>query len=705
MTQIPESIALIDYSHIVRSNFARVGPDETGSLTLKTLSAIRSASAHSIVCLDSKPYWRSQRFEGYKAGRKIEPELVNIWERTLERVRAEGYNIAKAPNEESDDVMSTLARVFSQEYGCLDVRLVTQDKDVVQCLSDRVRQFYPTMGKADEFEIRGPDFPLKSKDWGWHEKNARSPGGPGVCVADAALLQAIMGDASDKIPGVAGIGVVMGAKLINCYGTPGEHMKTLAAIADACVAAAGAAKLAGKEIPAMWRNWAEGMALLPKWLELTTLRTNVELELHPLKYLERIEPAQLVQEEELGDANDSEFIEEIDAEAEADWDRIAEETRQREAMELEYAENKRRAEDLISSPRTVVTEPITPASTGAGRVVSATFSDGSPAAVVGSAVVGKAIVGADPNAAEFMKRAAAERAIPAEGGLFNPDGTPYVRTPETQKVLDKELARDRADASPKAGSATPASSSQRVGAAPAASGSSSAPPSATPTTTPGPASASETASTGSAPSAQSAPPSVVPSSQGPKKPEKVVEIETSALAVVDAPWALATQPRSGKEMLQTAEVLWNSRFFEAFKSYRGVFAVMALGRELGMGYAEALEAFHIVKDRPYPKAVWILSRCQKHRDFFNGFYIVSSSDATQCTIKAKHRAIDEILVFQYTIQEAEQQGHTTGANKDNWRKSPRSMLRARAITGSSKEWCPGATYGMPSAEEAEDYGA
>jgi hypothetical protein len=132
-----------------------------------------------------------------------------------------------------------------------------------------------------------------------------------------------------------------------------------------------------------------------------------------------------------------------------------------------------------------------------------------------------------------------------------------------------------------------------------------------------------------------------------------------------------------------------------------VFSVMALGRELGMGFAESLQAFHIVKEKPYPKAKWILSRCQKHPDF--DYYLVAESTETYCLMRAKHRRIEKELAFKYTIEEATLAGHTTGINRENWRKSPRSMLRARAITGSASEWCPGAAYALPSAEEAEDY--
>src|SRR5690606_13192248 len=153
-------------------------------------------------------------------------------------------------------------------------------------------------------------------------------------------------------------------------------------------------------------------------------------------------------------------------------------------------------------------------------------------------------------------------------------------------------------------------------------------------------------------------------------------------------WALAAQPSTAKEMLAIAGVLFNSRMYSQFGSERGVFAIMALGRELGMGYAEALEAFHNVKDRPCPKAKWLLARMQKHPDC--EWIMITHADEKSATIKTRHRKVDDVMSLTFTIERAISAGFVSGPNRHNWEKIPRNMLRARVITEAYGDWYPGA---------------
>lgn len=609
---IPQSIAIVDFSHMLTVNFHAVGADGAGDQTIHQLRNIRSGAGHTVIALDSKPYWRKTVFDGYKAGRKVEPELVNIWERTLQRVQDEGFNTARAPGEEADDIMATLARIYSEEYGCQDVRLVTQDKDVLQVVNDRVKQLYPILGDRGEFEIRGADHVLK--EWGVHPE-------------DLALLLAMMGDTSDKIPGIKQIGKTIGAKLITAYGTRGKHQQTMAAIAEALVAATKASELDGK-LPAFWKNYAAGMAELPKWLKLTTLNRNAALELHPLKYLERIEPKQLAPEDEHDAAEPS------DADDSVDWDHVVADTEERERQEM-----------------------------AAALPVGTTKSSPPP--------VGAPIIGKDPRAEEYLAKAAAARELAAQPGAT----APGAETLESAAQAWERKAAGEVDESGRARKSEP----------------------------PAPKAEAAPAGTASTATAAATPPTseVVPSTQGPARTERPeIRSAETALARVAAPsWALSAQPQTASELLDIARVLWNSRMFEQFGSHRGVFTVMSLGRELGMGYAESLESFFVVNDKPFPKAKWILSRMQAHPDMIS--CIVAHADDKSATIKAKHRVLGD-LSFTYTIEMAARAGFTTGKNRGNWERIPRNMLRARAISMACGDWCPGATFAMRSWEEAQD---
>jgi 5'-3' exonuclease len=133
---IPESIALVDFFHMLTVNFKAYAaaptddarPNAAGFRTLEQLAAVRTSCGHVVVCMDSPPYWRKKLYPDYKGKRaEREPEWKAVVDWTLERVRLGGYNIAQATGEEADDVAATLARVYSQEYGCTDVRIVGAD--------------------------------------------------------------------------------------------------------------------------------------------------------------------------------------------------------------------------------------------------------------------------------------------------------------------------------------------------------------------------------------------------------------------------------------------------------------------------------------------------------------------------------------------------------------------------------------------------
>ncbi|HLT18676.1 MAG TPA: 5'-3' exonuclease H3TH domain-containing protein [Thermomicrobiales bacterium] len=261
---MPASIALVDFSSLLSVHFhARAkdgGVNDAGQATLDQIASVRDSVERVVVCLDWPPYWRKQRFEGYKELRDRDPAKGHIIRWTLDRLEADGYQLARCRGQESDDVIATLARVYS-EAGCDDIRIVGEDKDLLQCVSETVRLMVPT---GDGYEPRGPEYVSKKYD---------------VRPDQFALAQAINGDDSDSIPGIKNLGWKSAAWLINTYGTP-------QAMIEACTAACSAAAEAGKEPNAKWRYFAAGMAELNRWLELTTLRTDVELERDPMSYLE-----------------------------------------------------------------------------------------------------------------------------------------------------------------------------------------------------------------------------------------------------------------------------------------------------------------------------------------------------------------------------------------------------------------------------------
>lgn len=627
MSKIPESIALVDFFHMLTVHFkaqaSSSGPNDAGQNTLNDLAAIRSATAHVVVCVDSPPYWRKEVFPGYKAGREREPEFAAIVRWTLERVEADGFNIARAPGEEADDVMATLAHEYAAQ-GCGDVRIVGADKDALQCVTDSVRCFV-AKGRG-EFEIRGPEY-VKERF--------------GVDPHQFPIFLGIMGDTSDKIPGIKGIGEKGATKLIQAYKNP-EGM------AKACVAQIEASKMDGK-LPAFWKNYAAGMADLPKWIKLTTLNVDAQTELHPLKYLEPLPVRKLVETPDFSDDDDIERDaiqgegmgpEDFGGSDDPDWEAIAKATAERELAALAAA---------LPVDKAIVMEPQQdPAERRAAMAVET------------EKVMPR--IGKDPNADKVLADAAAERAQKVAAA-----NTAAPKTPERVAATAAQIAEGNAaeHTRPKESTTGQAAPSQ-------------------PATSP---------STADSQGAAAAHAEVVPKTQGP-------QAERMAMVVVPPPsWELATQPRSPSEMAIFAARMWNSRFYSSHGNADGTFAVIALGRELGLGAAAAVEGFHIVQGRPFAKAVMLKALAEKDPNC--EWILITSADAKQATIKTQHKKAG-LLEYTYTIERAAAAGYLTGKNADNWKTKTQEMLEARATSKAVRRWYPGATFGMHSIEEAGD---
>ncbi len=170
-----------------------------------TLRRILETEAPDLVAvaLDAKgPTFRHAKFAAYKATREKAPEeLTDQIEFIREVVRAHGVALFEVAGYEADDVIGTLARQ-GEAAGC-EVLIVTGDKDFMQLVSERVR-LYNVFKGGEEVAVQGLE--------AVQEKFGTDP----EHVID---VLAIMGDASDNVPGVKGIGEKGAIKLIEEYGS------------------------------------------------------------------------------------------------------------------------------------------------------------------------------------------------------------------------------------------------------------------------------------------------------------------------------------------------------------------------------------------------------------------------------------------------------------------------------------------------------
>lgn len=155
------------------------------------------------VAFDAKgKTFRHKQFAEYKATRERAPEdLLEQLQNLRDVVRAHGIAIFEVPGYEADDVIGTLAK--QAEARGDEVWIVTGDKDFMQLVSDRVQLY--NVFKAGEPVVHQGLAAVEEKFGGTPEQ-----------VID---VLAIMGDASDNVPGVKGIGEKGAIKLIQTYGS------------------------------------------------------------------------------------------------------------------------------------------------------------------------------------------------------------------------------------------------------------------------------------------------------------------------------------------------------------------------------------------------------------------------------------------------------------------------------------------------------
>ncbi len=148
-----------------------------------------------------EPTFRHRRFEEYKAQR---PEMPGDLEAQLPYLRrlVEAYRLPwlAVPGWEADDIIAVLARRAEREGNL--VLIVSGDKDLLQLVSDRVKVVSPHR----EGLVYDP------------EKVRERFGIPPARITD---YLALVGDASDNIPGVPGIGPKTAAALLNEHGAIG----------------------------------------------------------------------------------------------------------------------------------------------------------------------------------------------------------------------------------------------------------------------------------------------------------------------------------------------------------------------------------------------------------------------------------------------------------------------------------------------------
>ena len=205
-----KKILVIDGNSIINRAFYGVKPLTTKSgkftnaiygminIISKQLNSVKPD--YAAVAFDLKhPTFRHEMFSEYKAGRRETPEeLRSQFPDAKECLKLMGLHVLEMPGYEADDLQGTVAKMAHTATDT-ESYVLSGDRDLLQLIDDRV-----TILLATNFET------LVMKRDQFFEKY-------GVEPEQFVDMKALMGDSSDNIPGVAGIGEKTAASLIQNF--------------------------------------------------------------------------------------------------------------------------------------------------------------------------------------------------------------------------------------------------------------------------------------------------------------------------------------------------------------------------------------------------------------------------------------------------------------------------------------------------------
>ena len=204
----------------------------------------REKPTHLAVAFDTwAPTERHTDFVAYKANRQETPEDLLASIPDIKKI-IEAFNlpVVECDGYEADDIIGALAQEAEKEG--YEVFMVTPDKDFGQLVTDKIKIYKPGY-QGGKVEILG----AKEVCEKWGIKN----------VSQVVDILGLMGDASDNIPGIAGIGEKTASKLLAQY----ETIENILADAENIKGSLGEKIRAGKEMAIMSKKLATIITEVP----------------------------------------------------------------------------------------------------------------------------------------------------------------------------------------------------------------------------------------------------------------------------------------------------------------------------------------------------------------------------------------------------------------------------------------------------------
>lgn len=199
----------------------------------------------------SRKTFRTDMYADYKGQRKpTPPELKSQFPLSMQVLEALGIRTLELDNYEADDIIGTFAKHAPED---VEVIIVTGDRDELQLVDKRTKVYFTKRGITDIQIFDEAEFAANYE---------------GLVPKQIIELKGLMGDTSDNIPGVPGVGPKTAIKLIKEYGTVANVLDNIG-------------KVAGKALKQKLEDNKESALLSQK---LATIYTDVPMELQLAGY-------------------------------------------------------------------------------------------------------------------------------------------------------------------------------------------------------------------------------------------------------------------------------------------------------------------------------------------------------------------------------------------------------------------------------------
>ena len=171
--------------------------------------------------------------------------------------------------------------------------------------------------------------------------------------------------------------------------------------------------------------------------------------------------------------------------------------------------------------------------------------------------------------------------------------------------------------------------------------------------------------------------------------------ENKTALVPHKPRELAFEPENLKEAHTLATYLVKSGFLpRAIRTPEQALAILATGRELGLAPMQSFRQIHVIEGKPTLSADLMVALVKKH-DECEYFVCIESTDEI-ATYETKRKDYPKPVTRSFTIEQARKAGVT---GKDNWKKYPAAMLRARAKSDLARDEFPDVVGGLYDPDE------